>query len=67
VLKNSKIFIASFSTVIDFCRPSEVFMMRKLTGVISRRNRRHTTVREDDSLTELIFSGLNQKGSFSTE
>src|SRR5713226_4562789 len=71
LLKNSKIFRAGFSAIIDFFRMFEVITMPKLTGGLSRRNRSHTAippfVRENNSLAALIFSSLDQKRSFSTE
>ncbi len=70
-LKNSKIFRANFSANIDFCRMFEVNTMPTLTGDFPGRYRRHSAlplfVEVNNSLTVLIFSGLDQKRSFSTE
>jgi hypothetical protein len=70
-LKNSKIFWADFSAVVDYVRMPEVISMPERAGGFSRRNRRHATIPpfpgENNSLTVLIFSDREQKRSFSTE
>jgi len=70
-LKNSKIFRAGFSAIIDFCRMFEVISMLKLTGGFSRRNRGDAAlpqfVRENNFLTGLRCLDQDQKRSFSTQ
>ena len=71
LLKNSEILRVDFSANIDFFRMFEVIRMPKLTGGFSLRDHTHSTippfVGENNPLTGLIFSGLDQKKSFSTE
>ena len=71
LLKNSKIFRADFSASIDFYRMFEVNTMPTLTGDFPGRYHLHSAlpplVEVNNSLTVLIFSGLDQKRSFSTE
>jgi hypothetical protein len=71
LLKNSKIFWADFSAVVDYVRMPDVISMPEDAGGFSRRNRPHTTISpfpgENNSLTVLTFFDHKQKRSFSTE
>jgi hypothetical protein len=66
-----EIFRAAFSANIDSGRMFEVNTLPTLTGGFPRQYRHRSTlplfVEVSNSLTGLIFLGLDQKRSFSTE